>query len=45
MTIDLLAEELDGLETLVARETEREIHEGRMHHGLGSVVQFVGVRR
>lgn len=45
MTLDLLAEELDGLETLVARETEREVHEGRMHHGLGSVVQYVGVRR
>jgi SAM-dependent methyltransferase len=45
MTLELLAEELDGLETLVARETEREVHEGRMHHGLGSVVQFVGVRR
>jgi len=44
MTLETLAEELDGLETLLARETEREVHEGRMHHGLGSVVQFVGVR-
>jgi len=45
MTVELLVEELDGLEVLVARETEREVHEGRMHHGLGSVVQFVGIRR
>jgi SAM-dependent methyltransferase len=45
MTLDLLREELGGLDTLVARELEREVLEGRMHHGPGSVVQFVGVRR
>ncbi|MGW8265776.1 MAG: SAM-dependent methyltransferase [Longimicrobiales bacterium] len=44
MTLETLAEELVGLETIVARETEREVLEGRMHHGPGSVVQFVGVR-
>lgn len=45
MTVDLLTQELDGLEALLAREVEREVHEGRMHHGRGSVVQFVGLRR
>jgi len=44
LTLDLLREELEGLDTLVARELEREVREGRMHHGPGSVVQFVGVR-
>jgi SAM-dependent methyltransferase len=44
MTLDLLHDELDGLETVVAQEAERDVREGRMHHGPGSVVQFVGVR-
>lgn len=39
-----LEAELLGLEFLVARETEREIHEGRMHTGRGSVVQIVGLK-
>ena len=45
MTLGVLAEELVGLEPLFAQEVEREVHEGRMHHGFGSVVQFVGVRK
>jgi SAM-dependent methyltransferase len=44
MTLELLSEELEGLEPLVAREIEREVQEGRMHRGQGSVLQFVGVR-
>lgn len=40
---DLVAE-LDGLEWLFARTLEREIHEGRLHHGTSSVVQL-GARR
>lgn len=40
-TLRDLEEELTGLEFLVARETEREVHEGRMHTGRGSVVQLV----
>jgi SAM-dependent methyltransferase len=44
MTLDLLLDELEGLEPLVAREMEREVEEGQMHRGRGSVVQFVGVR-
>ena len=39
-----LEEELEGLEFLLARETEREVHEGRLHTGRGSVVQLVGRR-
>ena len=37
-------EELEGLDFVVAREAEREVREGRMHTGLGSVVQVVGIR-
>lgn len=43
-SLEELEEELEGLELLVARETEREVHEGRMHTGKGSVVQLVGRR-
>lgn len=39
-----LREELAGLEFVHAAETEREIHEGRLHVGLGAVVQVVGVK-
>ena len=45
MTVEILLHELGGLEVLVAQEREREVREGRLHHGLGSVVQFVGIRR
>ncbi len=44
VSLGTLEEELKGLEFLVGRETEREVHEGRMHNGLGSVVQVVGLR-
>jgi SAM-dependent methyltransferase len=43
-TLAQLRKELEGLELVVARETEREVHEGRMHTGRGSVVQIVGLR-
>lgn len=36
--------EFEELEFLVARETEREVYEGRMHTGRASVVQLVGRR-
>jgi SAM-dependent methyltransferase len=39
-----LKEEFEGLELLLAKETEREVHEGRMHTGMSSVVQLVGRR-
>ena len=44
LSLSDLEEELGELEFLVAQETEREILEGRMHTGLSSVVQVVGVR-
>lgn len=34
--------ELSGLEFLHSVEIEREIHEGRLHNGLGAVVQIIG---
>jgi SAM-dependent methyltransferase len=37
-----LQDELKGLEWLVARELERQIHEGALHQGLSAVVQLVG---
>jgi SAM-dependent methyltransferase len=42
VSLETLEKELSGLEVVVAQETEREVHEGRMHTGQGSVVQFVG---
>ncbi|MFC1662133.1 class I SAM-dependent methyltransferase [Gemmatimonadota bacterium] len=44
-TLDLLREELEGLDFVVAQEAEREVREGRMHTGRGSVVQVVGIRQ
>lgn len=45
ITLETLEQELEGLDFVVARETLREVHEGRMHTGEGSVVQVVGVKR
>ncbi len=36
--------ELSGLELVVARDAEREVQEGRFHHGLSATVQVVAVR-
>ncbi len=44
LSLEGVREELAGLELVVAREVEREIREGRMHTGRGSVVQVVAVR-
>lgn len=41
-TRDDLQREFEGLEWLVARETEREVHEGKYHVGRSAVVQLVG---
>lgn len=41
MTLDILKEELPGLEVVHAVETERELTEGEYHQGLSAVVQFV----
>jgi len=37
-----ITSELNGFEFLVNREIEREIFEGKLHNGLGSVVQIIG---
>jgi ubiquinone/menaquinone biosynthesis C-methylase UbiE len=44
-TLGELRAELSGLDLVIAREVDREIHEGRFHHGLGATVQIVGIRR
>jgi SAM-dependent methyltransferase len=44
LSVSDLQGEFEGLELLLARETEREVHEGRMHTGRSSVVQLVGRR-
>lgn len=45
MTLDVLKEELRGLELVEAREIERVINEGHFHRGPGAVVQVAGIRR
>lgn len=42
MTLADLREELAGLELLVARECERDVHEGTGHTGRAAVVQIFG---
>lgn len=44
-TLSGLREELAGLELVVAREANREIHEGRKHIGPSATVQVVGIKR
>ena len=43
-TLGELREQLSPLELVVAREANREIHEGRFHDGPSATVQIVGVR-
>lgn len=44
MELGALRAELDGLELVLAREVDREVHEGRYHHGMSAVVQILGRR-
>ena len=44
LDLKVLEDDLVGLEPVVAQEVEREVQEGRLHHGVGAVVQFVGRR-
>jgi SAM-dependent methyltransferase len=44
VTLDALRAELAGLEFLVAREVERDLHEGALHQGRSAVVQVVARR-
>ncbi len=39
-----LRAELEGLRFEIAREVEREVHEGRLHVGFGAVVQVLAVK-
>lgn len=43
-TLAELREQLSPLELVVARDANREIHEGRFHDGPSATVQLVGVR-
>ncbi len=43
-TADALRREFAGLEFEVLRETERDIHEGRLHDGPSAVVQVLAVK-
>jgi SAM-dependent methyltransferase len=45
VTLEALREELRGLDLVHAVETEREVREGRLHHGPAAVVQVAGFRR
>lgn len=45
MTLDELRADLAALDLVVAREVERDIHEGSLHGGRSATVQIVGVRR
>ena len=44
MMLDALRGELAGLELLHAVELDREVREGRLHTGMGAVVQVVAVK-
>ncbi|MCK9532287.1 MAG: class I SAM-dependent methyltransferase [Gammaproteobacteria bacterium] len=44
MTLDGLRSELPGLSFQYGIELERDIHEGRFHHGRGAVVQVIATR-
>lgn len=41
VTLAALRDELQGLEWLLGQEIEREIHEGKYHHGRSAVVQVL----
>jgi SAM-dependent methyltransferase len=44
-TLADLRTELGGLDLVLAQESDREIHEGRLHSGPSATVQLVGTRR
>jgi SAM-dependent methyltransferase len=43
-TLDVIVQELAGLDWLFARRLEREVIEGRLHNGRSSVVQLAGTK-
>ncbi|MEM6427861.1 MAG: class I SAM-dependent methyltransferase [Deinococcota bacterium] len=44
ISLNMLEDELHGLEFVHALETERDIHEGRYHNGYSAVVQLIAVK-
>jgi SAM-dependent methyltransferase len=44
-TLAELRDQLGALELVIARDVNREIHEGRLHDGPSATVQVVGIRR
>ncbi|MBI3562876.1 MAG: class I SAM-dependent methyltransferase [Gammaproteobacteria bacterium] len=44
MTLAGLEQELKGLDFVHALECERQVIEGRYHHGTGAVVQVIGIK-
>jgi len=44
MTLVALRSELEGLELIIARELERDVREGTLHHGRSAVVQVLARR-
>ncbi|MBD5779610.1 class I SAM-dependent methyltransferase [Pelagicoccus sp. NFK12] len=44
LSLDDLRQDLDGLNFVLARETERDIREGQLHTGIGSIVQVVAIK-
>jgi SAM-dependent methyltransferase len=44
MTLAAVQLELEGLQFLIGRETERDVHEGKYHEGKSAVLQVVAVK-
>lgn len=42
MNLEIIHKELKQLKPMFEQEIEREIHEGKYHNGVSSVVQFIG---
>lgn len=45
MNLHVIQEELSGLDIIHGVELEREVQEGKLHNGIGSVVQYIGKKR
>lgn len=41
-SVDEIRRDFSGCDILLLEETQTELHEGRYHNGLSSVVRFVG---
>ncbi|MEM8640195.1 MAG: class I SAM-dependent methyltransferase [Cyanobacteria bacterium P01_G01_bin.54] len=45
MTCSKIESEFSGLETVLLHEIIRDVHEGKFHTGMASVIQFIGRKR